>query len=123
MTTLLREKTYERAVRLHNRAAKCQSVGEPVRPAKLYLRSLALKEKLFGPGHLEVGLTLNNLGLYYKSVGRLAAPREPYLRARAILQAGLGGSHSSVGDVLYNLSQLLVKESEALDARSRSIQE
>ena len=64
MTTRHQEKAYERAVRLHNRAANCQAAGEPIRPEKLYLRSLELKERLFGPDHLEIALTLNNLGLH-----------------------------------------------------------
>jgi uncharacterized protein len=114
---------YEHAVRLHNRAAQCQSAGEPVRPEKLYLRALALKERLFGPNHLETGLTLNNLGLYYKSVGRLAEARNAYLRALAIFEKALGGSDPTVGDLLYNLAQLARKESEAFENRARMIQE
>ncbi len=114
---------YERAVRLHNRAAKCQSAGEPVRPERLYLRSLELKERIFGPQHLEVGLTLNNLGLYYKSLGRLAEARGAYTRALAIFQTAYGASHPMVGDLLYNQAQLLKKESEAMERRSEIIQE
>jgi tetratricopeptide (TPR) repeat protein len=123
MTTLRQQKAYEHAVRLHNRAAKCQSVGEPNRPEKLYLRSLELKERLFGPNHVEVGLTLNNLGLYYKSIGRLAEARDTYQRALPIFQNAFGGSHSNVAAVLYNMAQLLKKESEAMEARSQMIQE
>jgi tetratricopeptide (TPR) repeat protein len=123
MTTLQTQKAYERAVRLHNRAARCQSAGEPIRPEKLYLRSLELKERLFGPEHLETGLTLNNLGLYYKSLGRLAEARQAYERALPIFQREFGGSHRSVGDLLYNLAQLLKKEYEAMEARSRTIDE
>ena len=123
MTTLRQHKAYEHAVRLHNRAAKCQSAGEPNRPEKLYLRSLELKERLFGPNHVEVGLTLNNLGLYYKSLGRLAEARNAYQRALPIFQSALGGSHPNVADALYNMAQLLKKESEAMEARSQMIEE
>jgi len=114
---------YERAVRLHNRAAKCQSAGEPVRPERLYLRSLELKEQLFGPQHLEVALTLNNLGLFYKSLGRLAEARGAYTRALGIFQMVYGASHPLVGDVLYNQAQLLKKESEAMERRAQIVQE
>ncbi len=123
MTTLRQKQAHERAIRLHNRAAECQSAGEPIRPEKLYLRSLELKERLFGAEHLEVGLTLNNLGLYYKSIGRLAESRSAYQRALPIFQIAFGGSHPNVGDLLYNLAQLLKRESEALEVRSRMIQE
>jgi len=121
MTTLRQKKAYERAVRLHNRAARCQSAGEPVRPEKLYWRALEIKEQLFGRDHLEVGLTLNNLGLYYKSLGRLAEARSAYLRALPIFQNAYGSSHPQVGNVLYNLAQLLKKESEAFQARAEMI--
>ena len=114
---------YEQAVQLHNRAAQCQSAGEPVRPEKLYLRSLKLKEQLFGPNHMEAGLTLNNLGLFYKSVGRLAEARDAYLRALTIFEKELGNTHPAIGDLLYNLAQLAKKESEAFESRARMIQE
>jgi tetratricopeptide (TPR) repeat protein len=123
VATSLKKSAYERAVRLHNRAAKCQSAGEPVRPERLYLRSLELKEQLFGPQHLEIALTLNNLGLYYKSLGRLVEARGAYTRALGIFQMIYGASHPLVGDVLYNQAQLLRKESEALERRARIIQE
>src|SRR5262249_31995846 len=109
---------YERAVRLHNLAAKSQSAGEPARPEKLYLRALALKEQIFGADSLEAGFTLNNLGLFYKSLGRLVEARTCYTRALAIFQKEFGASHPSVGDMFYNLSQLLKKESEAFEERA-----
>ena len=123
MTTLRQQRAYELAARLHNRAAKCQLAGEPIRPERLYLRSLELKERLFGKDHLEVGLTLNNLGLYYKSTGRLAEARQTYQKALAIFQTELGGSDPRVGDLLYNLAQLLKQESATMEARSQMIRE
>jgi hypothetical protein len=108
---------------LHNRAAKCQSAGDPVRPEKLYLRSLELKEQLFGPNHTGIAETLNNLGLYYKSAGRLTEARATYLRALAIFEKALGGMHPAVGDLLYNLAQLSKKESAAFETRAQMIQE
>src|SRR5438067_5396781 len=123
MTTLRQHKANEHAIRLHNRAANCQSAGEPNRPEKLYLRSLELKERFFGANHLEVGLTLNNLGLHYKSIGRLADARNAYQRTLPIFQREFGGSHPHVGDLLYNLALLLKKESEAMEVRSRMIRE
>ncbi len=123
MKTPPQQKTYERAVRLHNRAARCQSAGEPIRPEKLYLRSLALKEQIFGPNHLEVAVTLNNLGLYYKTLGRLPEARTAYMRSLPIMEKELGGSDTQVGDLLYNLAQLLKKEADELEQRSRMIHE
>jgi uncharacterized protein len=121
--TQLEQRTYQRAVRLHNLAAKCQSAGQPKRPEALYLRALALKQQLFGDQSLEAAFTLNNLGLYYKSLGRLTEARDAYMRALPIFQREFGPSHPSVGGVLYNVSQLLKKESEAFEARARMIDE
>src|SRR4051794_26582635 len=84
--TRAEQRTYERAMRLHNLAAESQSAGNPVKPEKLYLRALALKERLFGDHSIEVGFTLNNLGLYYKTLGRLSEARECYTKALAIFQ-------------------------------------
>ncbi len=123
MLTTAQQKTYERAVRLHNRAARRQAAGEPKSPEKLYLSALALKEQLFGPDHIEVAMTLNNLGLYYKSLGRLGEARAAYQRSLPIMEKELGGTDTRVGDLLYNLSQLLKKESEELEHRSDMIAE
>src|SRR5690242_3621301 len=123
MTTLRQQRAYELAARLHNRAAKSQLAGGPILPERLYLRSLALKERLFGKDHLEVGLTLNNIGLYYKSTHRLAEARQAYQRALLIFQTALGGSDPQVGDLLYNLAQLLKEESATMEARSQMIRE
>jgi tetratricopeptide (TPR) repeat protein len=72
---------------------------------------------------VEVALTLNNLGLYYKSLGRLAEARGAYARALGIFQVVYGASHPLIADVLYNQAQLLKKEAEAMECRSRIIQE
>ena len=123
MTAQHQHRTYERAVRLHNRAAECQSAGNPVRPEKLYIRSLELKERLFGTDHIEVAMTLNNLGLYYKSTGRMEEAAGAYRRALAIFEREWGASHPAVGDLLYNISQLLRKQAEAMESRSCMITE
>jgi tetratricopeptide (TPR) repeat protein len=119
--THVEQLNYDRAVRLHNLAAQCQSAGQPKRPEALYLRALALKQQLFGDDSLEAAFTLNNLGLYYKSLGRLAEARDAYMRALPIFQREFGASHPNVGSVLYNVSQLLKKESEAFEARAHMI--
>src|SRR6476660_7666943 len=90
MTPSERERNQDRAARLHNRAARCHSEGEPVRPEKLYLQALQIKEQTFGQEHPEVAVTLSNLGLFYKALGRLAEARRLQERALAIFQRNFG---------------------------------
>src|SRR6185369_7869507 len=50
MTTSERERNQDRAARLHNRTARYHSEDEPVRPEKLYLQALRIKEQAFRAG-------------------------------------------------------------------------
>lgn len=121
--TASQSKRHMAAVRLHNRGALSQSAGDPVRPEKLYIKALQMKEDILGPEHPELALTLNNLGLYYKSMGRLGAARPFYARALAILEKTLGSSHPDVGTACFNLAQLHKAEAAALEQRADWIQE
>jgi tetratricopeptide (TPR) repeat protein len=123
MTAQERNRKQERALRLHNRAAQHHSEGEPVRPEKLYLQALRLKEELFGSAHPEVAVTAGNLALFYKSLGRLVEARRLYERALLIFQRNFGASHDSVGMMLFNLAQLLKAEAEAMEQRARRVEQ
>jgi uncharacterized protein len=120
----MQQKTYERAARLHNLAARYQAEGDPKRPEKLYLQSLELKRQIFGRNHTEVALTCNNLGLYYKTIDRLADARRCYEIALAILRREFGDdTHPAIDDLTHNLAQLARKEAEAREARAAFFRE
>jgi len=68
--------------------------------------ALEIKEKALGPGHIEVALCLNHLGVLYKSLGNYAKAEQLYKRALEINVAALGPNHSRVGLIKNNLASL-----------------
>src|SRR5262245_33833938 len=113
------EKLRQAATHFHNRATKYHAQGEAIRPERLYLRALELKQIVWGPEHPEVAHTLNNLALYYKALGRLAEARPLYERALAIFRRTQGASHDNTAAILYNLAQRLKAQAKAMEQRAR----
>ena len=60
----------------------------------IYRRSLAIREKAFGPEHTELARGLNNLALLYSNQGRYVDAEPLYRRALAINEKALGPEHS-----------------------------
>jgi tetratricopeptide (TPR) repeat protein len=69
-------------------------------------RALAMEEAADGPGHPEVAVILNNLGIAQWELGDLAAARATLERALAIKQAAYGPHHPEVADILSNLDMI-----------------
>ena len=69
--------------------------------------SLLIKEKVFGPDHSDVALSLYNLGLLYQNQDRYAGCRvTSNKRSLAIREKALGTDHPDVAASLNNLAQL-----------------
>ena len=86
---------------LNNLAILARRTGDYVEARGLYERSIAMKEKSFGPDHVEVALAVHNLGNLLGDVGDHAAARRLFERAIAIRTAKLGPSHSLVASSRY----------------------
>jgi tetratricopeptide (TPR) repeat protein len=71
-----------------------------------YERALPLSERLLGPEHPNVALSLNNLALLYDDQGRYAAAEPLHQRALALRERGLGPEHPDVAQSLNNLAAL-----------------
>lgn len=89
-------------------------------------RALRLAKKKFGPNHLSVGASLNNLAMLYDSQGRHAEAEPLYKRGLAIAEKVLGPGHRSVASSLNNLAALYLAqgrfaEAERLYKRSLAI--
>ena len=96
---------------------------EAVEAAK---RALEVAEETFGPDHLKVAVSLNNLGLLYKIQGRYAEAESLYKRALTIWEEAYGPDDLNVATVLGNMAELYKKtgredEAEKLGARARKI--
>src|SRR5436309_747087 len=73
---------------------------------RLYRRGLALAEKTFAPGALELGTLLNGLAVVHKYQARFAEAGRLYRRALAILEKALGPDHPDVATLYHNLGGL-----------------
>lgn len=92
------------------------------------MRALAIKERLHGPDHPDVALTLHNLGLVYVSQGVLEKAEPLYRRALAIREQAQGETGRDVEKSLADLIGLLKqmhREADAapLDARLTAIKQ
>jgi tetratricopeptide (TPR) repeat protein len=66
----------------------------------LYQRSLAIREKAFGPDHPDVATSLNNLALLYRAEGAYPKAEPLYQRSLAIREKALGLDHPDVAKSL-----------------------
>ena len=74
-------------------------------------KSLALREKEFGPDDANVAMPLNDLGTIHYNLGQYAVAELLYKRSLTIREKTLGPDHAEVAAVLNNLGELYrVKE-------------
>jgi CHAT domain-containing protein len=85
----------------------------------MYKRSLAIKEKAFGPDHPDVALSLNNLAQLYHAQGRYTDAEPMYKRSLTIREKTLGADHPDVAASLNNLAELYRTQGRYADAESR----
>jgi tetratricopeptide (TPR) repeat protein len=94
------------ATSLNNLAELYRVQAKYAEAEPLFKRSLAIKEKAFGPDHPQVALGLNNLALLYDNQGKYAEAEPLYKRALAIWEKALGSDHPSVATGLQSLALL-----------------
>ena len=89
-----------------NWAASCRPWATCPRRGR-FERALAIDERTFGPDHLTVARTVNNLGLVLKAQGDLVAARAAYERALASAERTFGPDHPNVAKTISNLGLVL----------------
>jgi len=72
----------------------------------LYLKALAIDEKVLGEEHPSTAATYNNLAGLYKSMGEYTKAEPLYLKALAICEKVLGEEHPSTAATYNNLAEL-----------------
>lgn len=92
------------------------------------MRSLAIKEKAYGPDHPDVASRLYGLAKLYDAQGRYKEAEPLFLRSLAIYEQSYGPDHSSLANMLNSLAGLYwhqgrYGESEKLYLRSLAIYE
>jgi CHAT domain-containing protein/tetratricopeptide (TPR) repeat protein len=101
------EPLYRRAANgLNNIAESYRTRSRYAEAEPLFRRALAIREKMLGPDHPDVGAILNNLASLYRQQGRYGAAEPLYRRALAMRAKALGADHPDVGQSLDNLAGL-----------------
>jgi CHAT domain-containing protein/tetratricopeptide (TPR) repeat protein len=96
----------QQAKSLNNEAMKLFEQGQYGAAEPLYLRALAIREKVLGKDHPNTALSLNNLAAVYESQGKYEAAEPLFLRALAINEQVLGKDHPTTAASLNNLAAL-----------------
>ena len=114
------------ALTLNNFAALCHSQGKYSMAEELYKRSLAIKEQILGPEHLDVAVNLHNLAVLYSAKRRFKEAEPLYLRSLEIRERVSGSEHPDLVPVLKNYALLLRRtgrepEAQSLERRIESI--
>ncbi|HEY4058903.1 MAG TPA: tetratricopeptide repeat protein, partial [Kofleriaceae bacterium] len=90
--------------------------GEPLVAKPFYEKALALREEIYGPDHLMVALSLNNLAGIPYTLGKLDEARALHLRAKTIREKTLGPVSRDLAVTLNALAAIDEDEQKYDDA-------
>ncbi|CAN5899501.1 hypothetical protein BH11MYX2_BH11MYX2_26010 [soil metagenome] len=90
--------------------------GEPLVARPFYEKALALREKLYGPDHLLVSLSLNNLAGVPYTLGKYQEARALHERAKRIREATLGPVSADLAVTLNAIAAIDEDEGKLDDA-------
>ncbi len=92
-------------------------LGDYAGAKPLYLRALAISERVNGPDHPSTGARLNNLAMVLLAMGDYAGAKPLFTRALTISERANGPEHPSTGRSLNNLARLLLEMGDSAAAR------
>ena len=95
------------AAGLNNLARLLQAQGKLDEATPLFKESLAIRKKVFGDEHPDVGESLNNIALVLQAQSKYDEATPLYKESLAIKKKVLGEEHPSVATGLNNLAELL----------------
>ncbi|MEI9476543.1 MAG: tetratricopeptide repeat protein [Deltaproteobacteria bacterium] len=116
------------AVYLNEAGYSLYFIAEYAEAETLYKRSLAIREKSFGPNHPDVAASLGKLAELYITQGKYSEAESLLKQALDIGEKALGANHSDVGSSFKTLAELYYaqgryREAESLSKRAIDIQE
>jgi tetratricopeptide (TPR) repeat protein len=91
---------------LNTRAVNLYQQGRYPEAAVFAEDALSRAEKNFGPNHLNVSQSLNNLAGIYSAMGEYEKAEPIYTRALKIREETLGPTHPALATTLNNLAEL-----------------
>ena len=98
------------ALALENLAVLYDDEGRHDQAEQLYLRSVAIKEKVLGPAHPDLAMSLFNLGTLYARKGDPARAEPLLLRSLGIFEKAMGPEHPDTEETRYTLAKLYARE-------------
>jgi tetratricopeptide (TPR) repeat protein len=110
--------TYQGLGRHHHADSEYYAEAE-----QFFKRSLAIREKVLGPEHFDVGLVFACLGVLYKLQHRYTEAEPLLKRAVAIFEKALGPEHSEVGQSLNDLANLYRLQGRDAEAKNMKLEE
>ena len=105
-------------------AAEYSKLGQYEKALPLYIRSLAIRETIFGPVDPDTARGLDNLATVYFELGRFEESLPLQMRSQAIKENFFGPHHAETTAGLNNLARIyqgLGRYEEALPIRVRSL--
>ncbi len=94
------------AYSLDRKASFYRDQGDYLKAKDSFERSLDIKKNILGDNHLEVAITMNNLGWIYYQIDRYSDAEKMYNNSLRIKEDKLGKEHPSVGVTLNNMAIL-----------------
>lgn len=92
--------------------------GKQAEATQLAEEALEIAKKSFGPEHVNVAKTMNNLGNFYFIQGNSQRAEELYLESIVIEEKTLGKEDVMVADSLYNLSMIYIEREDKEKAKA-----
>ncbi len=106
-----------RAALLTYEAGLYAALGDYAAARERHGEALAIRERVLGSDHPEVGVSLNNLANVEQALGHFAAARELLSRSHALEVRANGPDHPEVATTLNNLGLVLYELGEVAEAR------
>jgi tetratricopeptide (TPR) repeat protein len=109
---------------LTHRAALREIQGRLTEALEDARMALALKQKVLGPTHYDVGCSLGNIALIEEGLGNHVEALEDSGRAAKIVEDGLGPDHPRTAIMLSNYGELLARRghfAEAVEVAGRAL--
>ena len=104
-------------------------LGECTKSKDYHEQAIAIATEEFGPNHIKVGRSCNNLGLVYQDIGQLDLAKDYYERAIEISTNVLGRNHAdaatsydNLGSVYHDMAKLVQAKhyhQQALEIRKK----
>jgi tetratricopeptide (TPR) repeat protein len=92
--------------------------GKYAEAESLYQRALAIFTRVYGGGHYEVAVTLNNLAALQHACGRFVEAEQGYSRALVLKERLFGRKHLDVALTANNLAMLYAAQGRSAEAAS-----